>query len=59
MAGLAAMAAAPRAFGEAGDVAAGEGGKAGIDPRFSVLISDIHIAQPLCDQKYKTAQEYP
>ena len=59
MAGLAAMAAAPRAFGEAGDVAADEGGKAGIDPNFSVLISDIHIAQPLCDQKYKTAQEYP
>ena len=57
--GLAAMAAMPRAVGATGTAPANDGGEIKIDPRFAVLISDIHIAQPLSDQKYKTGQEYP
>lgn len=57
--GVAATAAMPRALGAAEEPAATGDGDVKIDPRFAVLISDIHIAQPCSEQKYKTAQEYP
>ena len=34
-------------------------GKAGTDPNLVALISDIHVALPFSEQKYRTGREYP
>ncbi len=31
----------------------------GIDPRFAVLISDVHVPLPWSEQQYRTGREYP